>query len=181
MFRRLYHRVGRLAHSWIMHVDTLSGDRLENDEVGHVPVQDSGKLELAQMLQLEPERSAEKMQMARHLNEGAQRDAIERGRVATSQGVQIKLVAVVGGHHGQAGKATFGRFRLPNDGQLFPGREAENAHWIYIRTPRSGLVSQLISERFSRMMSALRSMSGWSATFSPFTSISACSRAAVIR
>ena len=60
--------------------------------------------------------SAEKMEMARHLNEGAQRDAIERGRVVTSQGVQIKLVAVVGGHHGQAGKATFGRFRLPNDG-----------------------------------------------------------------
>src|SRR3954447_17654548 len=121
------------------------------------------------------------MKVARDLDEGAERDTVERGRIAASQGVQVEAVAVVGGHHGQAGKAAFRRFCLPNNRQMSPVREIEEAHSAYIRTPRSGLVSQLISERFSRMMSALRSMSGWSAIFLPLASISARSRAAVIR
>ena len=56
--------------------------------------------------------------MARDLDEGTQRDAVERRRVAAPQGVQVNPMTVVGGHHGQAGEAAFGRFRLPNDGQM---------------------------------------------------------------
>src|SRR3954454_20825608 len=133
------------------------------------------------MPQLEPEWPAEKMKMARDLDQGAKRDAIEGGRVAASQGVQVNAMAVGRGHHGEAREAAFRRFRLSNDGQMTACRKTEEAHPTYIRTPRSGLVSQLMRERFSRMISALKSMSGWSGTFLPVASMSARSRAAVIR
>jgi hypothetical protein len=67
------------------------------------------------MPQFEPERPAEKMKMARDLDQGTQRDAIKGGREAASQGVQVNAMAVVRGHHGEARKAAFRRFRLSND------------------------------------------------------------------
>ena len=61
-----------------------------------------------------------KMQLARHLDQGAQRHPLQRHRMATPQRVQIESVAVVRGDHGQAGEAALGRFGLPDDGQAVP-------------------------------------------------------------
>ena len=55
-----------------MHDDPFSGDRLQNHEVAHVPVKNGRQPELAQVLQLVPERPSEKMEMARDLDESAQ-------------------------------------------------------------------------------------------------------------
>src|SRR5215204_3358488 len=150
-----------------MHDNPFSGDRLQNHEVGHVPVKNGREPELAQVLQFVPERPSEKMDVARDLDESAKRDAVERGRITAPQGIQVNAMAVVGRDHGQAGEAAFRRLRLPNARQIAPSRKIKKAHPAYKRTPRSGFVSQLISERFSRMTSALRSMSGCRATRLP--------------
>jgi hypothetical protein len=47
---------------------------------------------------------------------------------------------------------------------LRPVKLSMSAH---MRTDSSGLISQLMSVRRSNMMSAFRSMSGWSTTFFP--------------
>src|SRR5215210_6249427 len=62
MFRGLRDGVKFLARSGIMHDDPFSGDRLENHEVAHVPVKNSREPQLAQMLQLVPERPTQEVE-----------------------------------------------------------------------------------------------------------------------
>src|SRR3954470_2533213 len=69
--RCLDHGVELLPRSRIMHDDPFPGDCLENHEVVHVPVEDSGEPQLTQVLQLVPERPAKKMKMARDLDQRA--------------------------------------------------------------------------------------------------------------
>ena len=70
----------------------------------------------------------EQVQLARHLDEGPQRHAVERHGVAAPQRVQIDAVAVVRGHHREAGEPALGRFRLTDEGQAPAAAEAEEAH-----------------------------------------------------
>jgi hypothetical protein len=62
--------------------------------------------------------------MSGDLNKAAQRDAIERHRVAASQGIQVYSMSMVRSHHCETGKATLGRFRLSDDRQMASSSEA---------------------------------------------------------
>ena len=48
------------------------------------------------MVKLEPQRSAGEVHLARDLNQGPQRHAFQRHRVATPERVQVDAVAVIG-------------------------------------------------------------------------------------
>src|SRR3954471_3360203 len=110
-----------------MHDNSFSVDRLQNHEVTHVPVKNGRQPELAQVLQFVPERPSEKMDVARDLDESAKRDAVERGRITTPQGIQVNAMAVIGRDHGQAGEATFGRPPPPKKKQKNPPRASQKA------------------------------------------------------
>src|SRR5262249_56704505 len=82
-----------------MHNNAVAGNRLEDDEVAHVPVEDRRSAQLVQMLELVSERPAKQMQLARHLNQSTKRNPVQRYGMPSSQGVQVELVTVIGSYH----------------------------------------------------------------------------------
>ena len=117
--------------------------------------------------QIQAERTADEAQLARDLDERPQGHAVKRHRVTAAKRVQIDAVPMERGHHGKAGEPAFGRLRLADQWKAPSAAEVQLKSSAHIRTLRSGVVSQLMRDRLSRMMSALRSMSGWSATRLP--------------
>src|SRR4051812_3829150 len=103
------------------------------------------------------------MHLVGDLDHAAQRDALERDRVPAPQRVQVDAVAMVAGDHGEAGEAAFRGLVLQDARQPAAAAEMQevlNHPWI--RALSSGLTIQSTSLRFSRMTSALSSMSGCS-------------------
>jgi hypothetical protein len=126
-------------------------------------VHDRRQAQLPQAVELEAERPAGEVELARHLDHAAQGDALQRHRVAAPQRVQVDAVAVVGGDHGQAGEAAFGGLGLQDARQAPAAAEVEEvAYHPWILALRRGLRIQSISVRRSRITSARRSMSGCS-------------------
>ena len=145
----------------------LAPDGLQHHEVAHIPVQDGRQAQLPQILEIQAERTADEAQLARDLDERPQGHAVKRHRVTAAKRVQIDAVPMERGHHGKAGEPAFGRLRLADQWKAPSAAEVQLTVSAHIRTLRSGVVSQLMRDRLSRMMSALRSMSGWSATRLP--------------
>src|ERR1700751_3320063 len=98
-----------------------------------------------------------------------------------SQRAEIDVVAIIGADHRQAGKSALGGFGLPDDRKLGPTCEIQQPGHAHTLTLRSGSISQLISDRFSRMMSALRSISACSGMRVPYASMSGRSSLTVTR
>src|SRR6266700_4648423 len=121
------------------------------------------------MAKLETQGPAGEVQMTGYFDQGPQRHSFHRYRMATPKRVQVDAVAVIGCHHGQASEPAFGRFRLLDDGQAAarPGEVQQIQCHGHILTLSKGSSNQLASARFSRMISALRSMSAWSDIFAP--------------
>src|SRR5262249_26310177 len=107
------------------------------------------------------------MQLAGDMDHGSEGDAFERDRIPTPERIQVDAVTVIGSDHGQAGEAAFSGLCLMNDWQVAAALEIQQRGHDHILTLRSGSRSQLINERFSRIMSALRSMSACSNIFLP--------------
>src|SRR6476661_5378902 len=145
-----------------MNHDPSSRDRLQNHEMAHVPVHDRGQVQLPKVVKFEAYRSAGELHLARHLDQRPERDPFQRYRIATPKGVQIDAVAVIRANHGQAGESAFSCFGLPNNRESPQAAEIQKVRHDYILTLSSGSRNHLITERFSRMISALSSIPAWS-------------------
>ena len=145
-----------------MNHDPSSRDRLQNHEMIHVPVHDRWQVQLPKVVKFEAHRSAGELHLARHLNQGPECHAFQRYRMATPERVQVDAVPVIRANHGQAGESAFSCFGLPNNREWPQAAEIQQARHDHILTLSSGSRNHLISERFSRMISALRSIPAWS-------------------
>src|SRR5262245_16804394 len=141
-----------------MNHDASSGNGFQNYKMIHVPVHYSRQLQPPEIGHFEAQRSAREVHLARHLDEGPECDPLQRYRVLTAKSIKINAVPVIGANHGQAGQPAFGRFRLTDHGEMATASKIQQGGHDYILTLSSGSRSQLISERFSSMMSARRSM-----------------------
>jgi hypothetical protein len=79
--------------------------------------------------------------------------------MATPERVQIDAVAVIRANHSQAGEPAFSCFGLLHNGEVAPAAEIQEARHGHILTLSSGSMIQVISERFWRIISALKSIS----------------------
>src|SRR6266566_4393427 len=125
-------------------------------------------MQLPKLTKLETHRPADQVQMGSHFDEGPQRHPLQRYRMTTPKRVQVDAMAMIRGNHGQASQSAFGRFGLLDDGQAAPAGEVEQARGHgHILTLSRGSRNQRASERCSRMISALKSMSACSGIFVP--------------
>ena len=128
----------------------------------HIPVHDRRQIQLPEVAKFEAQRSAGELHLARHLDQGPERGPFQRYRMATPERVQVDAVAVIRANHGQAGKPAFSCFGLPDNRESPLAAEIQQVRHDHVLTLSSGSRNHLISERFSRMMSAFRSISAWS-------------------
>jgi len=151
-----------LAESRIVDLDPSSLDCLQDHKMVHIPVHNRRQLQLSEVTKLEAQRSARKLHLGRHLNHGLERNPFQRHRMATPERVQVDAVAVVGTNHRQAGEPAFSCLGLPDNREVTPAAKIQEARHDHVLRLSSGSRNQLIKERFSRMISALRSISAWS-------------------
>src|SRR5215813_12840143 len=150
-----------------MNQDSSSGDRLQNHEMVHIPMHDRGHTQALEVAKFEAHRSADQIHLARYLDQGPERGPFQRHRMATPERVQVDATAVIRANHCQAGKPAFSRLGLLDNWEATLTTEIQQDRHDHILTLSRGSRSQLISERFSRMMSALKSISAWSGIFFP--------------
>jgi hypothetical protein len=84
----------------------------EHDEVVEVPVQEAGRLQRTQAVQVEAQGAAAHPQPFRHVHQLAEGRAIGGNGEAQAHLAQAHVLPVVGGDHREAGEAAFGRSRL---------------------------------------------------------------------
>jgi hypothetical protein len=106
--------------------DPLPAHGLEHHEMAHVPVQDCRQAELAQVSDLEPERSARQTHVNGDLDQRPQSRPIQRYRIPSSKGVEVDAVTVKRGHHRKAGQPALGRFGLSDERQVPATAEAQH-------------------------------------------------------
>src|SRR5262245_19039806 len=108
------------------------------------------------------------MQLRRDLYEAAQSHALHGYRIPPPKRGEIDAVSVARGDHGEAGQSALRRLRLPDQREVPAAAEIQQPlHAPHILALTMGSSSHVISERLSRMTSALSSMSGCSGTFCP--------------
>jgi len=119
----------------------------------HVPMHDGRQMQLPELVKFEAQWSAGEIHLARYLNQGPERDPLQRHRMATPQRIQVDAVAVIRANHGQAGEAAFSCFGLPNNREAAPAAEIQEAHHSHAAT---GWMTEVISEGSSRKTLPLR-------------------------
>ena len=98
------------AGSWI--TIPARGDGLSTTKWFMSQCRIAGRPAAARCVELEAQRSARQVQLVRHLDQPAQRHALQRDRMPAAQRVQVDAVAVVAGDHRQAGEPALGRLGL---------------------------------------------------------------------
>src|SRR6516165_4048309 len=148
-----------------MNQDSSSRDRLQNHKMVHIPVHDRRHLQALEVIEFEAHRSADETHLACYLDQGPERGSFQRHRMATPECIQVDAVAVIRANHRQAGEPAFSGLGLLDNWEAAMAAEIQQGRHDHILTLSRGSRSQLISERFSRMISALKSISAWSGIF----------------
>src|SRR5271165_311691 len=131
-------------------------------------------------MQLEAKRPAAELHLVCHLDQPPEGDPVQRHGIAAPERVQVDAVAMVGGDHGEAGEPALGRLGLQDAWKAGSAADVEESlDHPSIPICRMGPSIQSTNVRFSRMMSALRDMSGCSGIFLPWAVISGRSSATV--
>lgn len=133
----------------------------------HIPVHDRGQIELPEVAELEPQRSAGELHVVGHLDYGPKRHTPQRYWIAPPECVHVDAVPMIRANHCQAGKSAFGRFGLTDNWQVTPAAEIEQVRHNHVLKLNNGSRNHFKSERFSRMMSAFRSIPAWSGMLLP--------------
>ncbi len=63
--------------------------------------------------------------MARHLNQGSERDPLKRNRMSAPKRIKIDAVTVIRANHGETGEPALSCFSLLNDWQAAPTAEIQ--------------------------------------------------------
>jgi hypothetical protein len=66
---------------------------------------------------LQPQSAPDHAEALRHVQHGLERRPLERDRELAAQRVEVNLMAVIRGDHGQAGETALGGFGLQDDRQ----------------------------------------------------------------
>ena len=85
---------------------------LQHHEVVQVPVQDAGRAQLRELLELEPQRPRRELQRARDLHQVGERRALERDGEAPPQPGEVDAMAMEAGDHAEAREPALGRLGL---------------------------------------------------------------------
>ena len=96
----------------VVHYDVAAADLGQHNEVIEVPMQNRGQVELAELIQLNFERSRRKIELMRELRQMRKRRAARRNRVVAAQLGKIDFIAVRACNHGEAGQTAFRRLGL---------------------------------------------------------------------
>jgi hypothetical protein len=104
-----------LAGGRIVNHDPVLLARLQDNEMIHVPVQDSRETQLAQMVNLDSQRPACQAQVSRYPHEVAESDTFQRDCVPPPQAIHVSSMAMIGRYHGQACQPAFRRLGLPDE------------------------------------------------------------------
>ena len=105
-------RIRYAAAGRVENDETVAANFLQHHEMIHVPMQDRGQGNVFQAFGFEPQGPGAERKLFGDLHQVAQARAPERGAEPLPHGVQIDLVTVVLGHHGQRRQTAFGRFGL---------------------------------------------------------------------
>ena len=117
--------------------DAGARDFLEHHEVVQVPVQYARHAELAQFVQLQPQRTRRQVHLLGDADEVGQPRALQRHAEAAAQVDQVLAAAVVGGDHRQAGEPALGRFGLERDRQAAAEAELDAGQAVdHLQLPR---------------------------------------------
>ena len=145
------------AERGIVDLDAARIHRFQHHEMVEVPMQDAGRVELAELLHLEAQRTGRQVQATRGLDEVRERGAFQRDREAPAQRGEIDAMAVEARDHAERGEPALGGFRLQEDGQAPARAEAqarEQVHYALPARPSSGSKIHSMRRRRSRRMSA---------------------------
>jgi hypothetical protein len=104
-----------LASGRIVHHDPVFLVRFQDNEMNHVPVQDSRETQLAEMVKLDSQRPACQPQVSCYLREVAKSDTLQGHWVPTAQAIHVRSMAMIGRYHGKACQPAFRRLCLPDD------------------------------------------------------------------
>ena len=159
---------------------SLAAGRFQNHEVIQVPVDDGRQGQESNVMELEPKRPAPQVHLGRHLDQPPERDAIQRNRMAAPERVQVDPMPMIGCNHGQTSQPALSRLCLQDRRQAGSATEVQESpdHPSILRCRRGSKI-QSTSVRFSRMISALRDMSGCSGNLLPLATTSGRSSATV--
>jgi hypothetical protein len=105
-----------LASGRIVHHDPVFLVRFQDNEMNHVPVQDSRETQLAEMANLvDSQRPACQSQVSCYRHEVAESDALQGHWVPTPQAIHVRSMAMIGRYHGKACQPAFRCLCLPDE------------------------------------------------------------------
>src|SRR4051794_20640895 len=99
-----------------MNGKTRPADMLQNYEMVHIPMQNRGEPQAAQMFNLQPERPTRETKLGCSVHYSSERRAFKRDGMLPTQRVEIAVSSMIRGYHRQASKPAFARGRLANFG-----------------------------------------------------------------
>jgi hypothetical protein len=99
-----------------VHHDPVFLVRFQDNEMNHVPVQDSRETQLAEMANLvDSQRPACQSQVSCYRHEVAESDALQGHWVPTPQAIHVRSMAMIGRYHGKACQPAFRCLCLPDE------------------------------------------------------------------
>ena len=113
------------AERRVVDLDAASGDALEYHEVRHAPVQDGGRPQVFEFLDLAAQRTAAEPHAACGVDQALERRALERDRELATERGKVRLVAVEARDHRKASQPALRAFGLPDERQRPKAREAQ--------------------------------------------------------
>src|SRR4029077_21107906 len=76
---------------------------------------DRGQMQLLELTKFKAQRPAGEVHVARHLNQGSERDPLKRNRMSAPERIKVDAVTVIRTKHGETGEPALSCFGLPND------------------------------------------------------------------
>ena len=98
-------------------------DMPQHYEMVHIPVQDRGGPQAAEVRDLQPQWPTRKTELGGGVHHHSQGRALQRNRIFATQGVEVAVSSVIGRDHRQAGEPTFGGGRLMDFRQMAASAE----------------------------------------------------------
>ena len=99
---------------------TATAHAAQHDEVVEIPMQDGGRAESWQCVDVGAQRTGRESELPREIHQAPQRGASERHREPLSHAVQVDVVTEVARDHDQAGERALRSFGCPHDRQTGP-------------------------------------------------------------
>src|SRR5215469_9812259 len=116
----------------------------------HVPMQDCGSPEVAQVFDFEAERPPGEAELGCGLHHHGECGAFQRNRIFSTQRIEITLATVIGGDHRETGEAALAGGRLTDFREAAePAKKCRDRHYDLSQALSSGSRIQASKVRLS--------------------------------